>query len=112
MIALIAKHYDFVVIDGEAGIEQINRRVMEKMSHLLLITDQSKKGRDVVKTIAKVASELVMYDEIGVIQNRLSPRGYGTKARRGRYKNACLYSVGHRFGALRRLRKWQNSTRV
>ncbi len=79
VIALIAKHYDFVVIDGEAGIEQINRRVMEKVSHLLLITDQSKKGRDVVKTIAKVASELVMYDEIGVIQNRLSPEAMAQK---------------------------------
>lgn len=79
VIALIAKHYDFVVIDGEAGIEQINRRVMEKVSHLLLITDQSKKGRDVVKTIAKVASELVMYDEIGVIQNRLSPEAMEQK---------------------------------
>lgn len=72
VIALISKHYDFVVIDGEAGIEQINRRVMEKVTHLLLVTDQSQKGRDVVKTIAKVASDLVMYDEIGVIQNRLS----------------------------------------
>ena len=29
VIALISKHYDYVVIDGEAGIEQINRRVME-----------------------------------------------------------------------------------
>ena len=72
VIALIAGHYDYVVIDGEAGIEQINRRVMEKVTHLLLITDQSQKGRDVVKTIAKVAKDLVMYDEIGVIQNRLS----------------------------------------
>lgn len=31
VINLISKNYDFVVIDGEAGIEQINRRVMEKL---------------------------------------------------------------------------------
>lgn len=79
VIALIAKHYDFVVIDGEAGIEQINRRVMEKVTHLLLITDQSKKGRDVVATIAKVATDLVMYDEIGVVQNRLSEEALAKK---------------------------------
>ena len=79
VIALIAKHYDFVVIDGEAGIEQINRRVMEKVTHLLLVTDQSKKGRDVVATIAKVATDLVMYDEIGVVQNRLSEEALAQK---------------------------------
>ena len=72
VIALIAKHYDFVVIDGEAGIEQINRRVMEKVTHLILVTDQSKKGRDVCKTIKKVADELVMYDKIGIVVNRVS----------------------------------------
>ena len=79
VIALISKHYDFVVIDGEAGIEQINRRVMEKVTHLLLVTDQSKKGRDVVETIAKVATDLVMYEQIGVIQNRLTQEAMAQK---------------------------------
>lgn len=72
VIALISSHYDYIVIDGEAGVEQINRRVMEKVSHLILITDQSKKGRDVCATIKRVADELVMYDRIGAVQNRLS----------------------------------------
>ena len=72
VISAISSHYDYVVIDGEAGIEQINRRVMEKVTHLLLVTDQSQKGRQVVKTIKQVADELVMYEEIGVIANRLS----------------------------------------
>ncbi len=73
VIAQISSHYDYVVIDGEAGIEQINRRVMEKVTHLILVTDQSKKGIQVVKTIKSVADSLVMYKEIGVIANRLSP---------------------------------------
>lgn len=72
VISAISSHYDYVVIDGEAGIEQINRRVMGKVTHLLLVTDQSQKGRQVVKTIKQVADELVMYEEIGVIANRLS----------------------------------------
>lgn len=71
VIALLAENYDYIVIDGEAGIEQINRRVMEKVTHLILVTDSSKKGTQVVKTIKKVADELVMYDRIGVILNRL-----------------------------------------
>ena len=71
VIGLLAENYDYIVIDGEAGIEQINRRVMEKVTHLMLITDSSKKGTQVVKTIKQVADELVMYDKVGVIANRL-----------------------------------------
>ncbi len=71
VIAMLAANYDYIVIDGEAGIEQINRRVMEKVTHLILVTDSSKKGCQVVQTIKGVADELVMYDKIGVVVNRI-----------------------------------------
>ena len=45
VIGLLANSFDYVVIDGEAGIEQIQRRVMEKVTHLLAVTDQSRKRR-------------------------------------------------------------------
>lgn len=72
VISILSKEFDYVVIDGEAGIEQINRRVMEKVTHLLLITDPSKKGCQVIKTIKSVADELVMYEKIGAIVNRMT----------------------------------------
>ena len=72
VISLLANSFDYVVIDGEAGIEQIQRRVMEKVTHLLLITDQSKKGAQVVETIKGVADELISYEKIGVIINRVT----------------------------------------
>jgi len=72
VIDLLSKDFDYVVIDGEAGIEQINRRVMEKVTHLILITDPSRKGTQVIDTIKKVADELVMYDACGAIVNRLT----------------------------------------
>ncbi len=72
VISLLSQDFDFVVIDGEAGIEQINRRVMEKVTHLVLITDPSRKGVQVVQTIRRVADELVMYERCGVIVNRLT----------------------------------------
>ena len=71
VISILSNDFDYVVIDGEAGIEQINRRVMEKVTHLLLITDASKKGTQVINTIKSVADELVMYKKIGAIVNRL-----------------------------------------
>ena len=72
VISILSNEFDYVVIDGEAGIEQINRRVMEKVTHLLLITDPSKKGCQVINTIKNVADELVMYERIGVIINRMA----------------------------------------
>lgn len=71
VIALVADNFDYIVIDGEAGIEQINRRVMEKVTHLILVTDASKKGTQVIQTIKSVADTLVMYEKLGVIVNRL-----------------------------------------
>lgn len=72
VISILSNEFDYVVIDGEAGIEQINRRVMEKVTHLLLITDSSKKGCQVINTIKGVADELVMYEKIGAIVNRMA----------------------------------------
>lgn len=71
VIALVADNFDYIVIDGEAGIEQINRRVMEKVTHLILVTDASKKGTQVIQTIKSVADTLVMYEKLGVIVNRM-----------------------------------------
>lgn len=71
IISMLADNFDYVVIDGEAGIEQVNRRVMEKVTHLILVSDASRKGLQVIQTIHKVAEELVMFDKTGVIVNRM-----------------------------------------
>lgn len=71
VISMLSSNFDYIVIDGEAGIEQVNRRVMEKVTHLLLITDSSKKGTKVIETIKQVADDLVMYEKIGAIVNRI-----------------------------------------
>lgn len=71
VIEMVSRDFDFVVIDGEAGIEQINRRVMEKVTHLVLVSDASRKGTKVIETIRAVADELVMYEQCGAIINRV-----------------------------------------
>lgn len=70
-ISVLAEQFNYVVIDGEAGIEQINRRVMEKVTHLILVSDASKKGIGVIHTIRDVAKELGMYNRAGAIINRI-----------------------------------------
>ncbi|MGM9528298.1 MAG: AAA family ATPase [Oscillospiraceae bacterium] len=72
VISAWAGEFDYVVIDGEAGVEQINRRVMEKVSHLLLVSDPSRKGTQVIRTVLQVADELTMYQHCGAIINRMN----------------------------------------
>ncbi len=70
VVEMISENYDFVVIDGEAGIEQINRRVMENITYLVLVSDASKKGISVISTIKEVADKLITCKKSGVIFNR------------------------------------------
>ena len=71
-ISLLLHDYDLVVVDSEAGVEQVNRRVLERVTHLLLVTDASRKGTQVVRTVRAVAEELVMYEKCGAIVNRVA----------------------------------------
>lgn len=75
LIAGMAENFDFVVIDGEAGIEQVNRRVMERVTHLMLVSDASVKGLNVAATIQQVSKGMMKYEKAGLIVNRLkSPK--------------------------------------
>jgi len=71
VIETISTNFDYVVIDGEAGIEQVNRRVMERVSHLLLVSDQSAKGLAVASSILDVASRAVGFERCGLVVNRV-----------------------------------------
>ena len=71
VIGLLIHDYDYVVVDSEAGIEQVNRRVLEKVTHLILVSDASKKGTKVIQTVKRVADELTMYERCGAVINRV-----------------------------------------
>lgn len=74
-IAALADDFDVTVIDGEAGVEQINRRVMETVTHLLLVSDVSARGINVARTIRDVASRAMPEARVGIILNRLRGEG-------------------------------------
>lgn len=73
IIADLAGKFDVVLIDGEAGIEQINRRVMKAVDHLVLVSDTSVKGLGVANAIAKVAGDkkAVDFKRMGLVLNRV-----------------------------------------
>jgi CO dehydrogenase maturation factor len=79
IIESVARNFDYVVIDGEAGIEQVNRRVLSTVTHLLLVSDASAKGLNVIETIGTVAGLAVHYEKASLLLNRI--RGEGEKNR-------------------------------
>lgn len=73
IIAGIAGNFDFIVIDGEAGIEQVHRRVMERVTHLLLVSDVSARGIHVAQDILKVSKHTIAFEKSGLLLNRVRP---------------------------------------
>jgi len=54
-IDMLAQDYDITVIDGEAGPEQLNRRVLKSINTLLVVADMSVRSLQAASTIIKVA---------------------------------------------------------
>jgi CO dehydrogenase maturation factor len=54
-IGSFASQYDVVIIDAEAGIEQINRQVVESVQYPVIVTDNSMKG---VKTALMIEDRI------------------------------------------------------
>ncbi|NPV60339.1 MAG: AAA family ATPase [Actinobacteria bacterium] len=74
-IETLSAHFELTLIDAEAGVEQINRRVMRSVSHLLLVCDTTPKSLNVAETIRKVAEEAVNYRKLGLLVNRARGEG-------------------------------------
>ena len=71
-IEMLAGKFDRTVIDAEAGIEQLNRKVMTAVDTLILVSDATAKGIRVAETIAQVAQNAgVGAKKTGLLINRV-----------------------------------------
>ena len=72
-LAQLVNQFDTILIDGEAGIEQINRQVTDHVNTLLLVTDSSFRGQQTVKTIEKLVADgyVPACERMGVVLNRI-----------------------------------------
>ena len=70
-IEYLSEKFDLTIIDAEAGVEQVNRRVISSVDRLLLVSDLSRKGLRVAETVYRVAATSVNFKEAGLILNRV-----------------------------------------
>ena len=71
-ISSLTETFDIILIDAEAGIEQINRKVIGKVDLLIIVTDPSSRGLDTAKSIKEIiyTHPELMPGEIVLIVNR------------------------------------------
>ncbi|MHC4887023.1 MAG: ATP-binding protein [Planctomycetota bacterium] len=70
-IGEIAHNYPYVVIDNEAGLENLSRRIVQKVDLLILVADPSKRGITTMERLYELANEMeVDYDRLALVVNR------------------------------------------
>jgi CO dehydrogenase maturation factor len=72
-IETLSKSFDTILIDGEAGLEQLNRQVMGRVDTLIIVSDATSRG---IQTAAQVKGmvyndRVIQCDKLGLVFNRV-----------------------------------------
>lgn len=72
VIAQISDQYPVVVLDNEAGLENLSRRIVQKVDLLILVSDASNSGLETLNRLYSLANEMeIKYDKLLLVINRL-----------------------------------------
>jgi len=72
IIAEISSQYPYVVLDNEAGLENLSRRIVQKVDLLVLVSDGSNAGLQTLLRLHQLAGEMALsYGKLALIINRL-----------------------------------------
>ncbi len=73
VIDSMSKHYAYVVIDNEAGMEHLSRRTTRDVQHLFIISDPTQRGLVAAQRIADMRKELdINIENAYLIINRVN----------------------------------------
>lgn len=71
-LGAIAKNYPYVVLDNEAGLENLSRRIAPKVDLLVLVADPSRRGLETLRRLYQLAREMdIAYGRLALVINRL-----------------------------------------
>ena len=72
VIDSMSRHYAYVVIDNEAGMEHLSRRTTRDVQHLLIVSDPTRRGLVAAQRIADMRKELdINVENSFLILNRI-----------------------------------------
>lgn len=72
-IEAMSDNFDTILIDGEAGLEQINRQVVKELHTLLVISDPTSRGMETAAMIRKMIEEdkVIRCEKFAMVFNRV-----------------------------------------
>jgi CO dehydrogenase maturation factor len=80
VIARIAGQYPFVVLDNEAGLENLSRRIVQKVDLMVMVSDPSDAGLETVKRLCQLAGEMELeYGRLLLVVNKMRSPSFPKK---------------------------------
>ena len=72
-IETLSESFDTILIDGEAGLEQINRQVVRRLHTLLIVSDPTSRGMETAALIKKMVEvdKVIRCEKLGLVFNRV-----------------------------------------
>ena len=95
VIEKLADDYPTMVIDNEAGLENLSRRIVRKVDLLMMVTDPSRAGLATVERLHGLAAEMGLdYDKLVIVINRLRNSTLPERAEALKEKTGADFLVG------------------
>ncbi|MEE9597926.1 MAG: AAA family ATPase [Acidiferrobacterales bacterium] len=70
-LALMAEQYPYIVLDNEAGLENLSRRLVQQVDLLIIVSDASRSGLETVRRLHQLAREMgIVYERLAIVVNR------------------------------------------
>ena len=73
-VETLAESYDTIIIDGEAGVEQISRQVMQHVDVPVIVSDISNRGlqtASLIRSVIESHNRIIKYKKLGLVLNRV-----------------------------------------
>jgi len=72
-IETLSKSFDTILIDGEAGLEQINRQVMRRVDTLIIVSDATSRGIQTAGLIKRMvqSDRVIQCEKMGLVINKV-----------------------------------------
>jgi CO dehydrogenase maturation factor len=72
-IETLSRSFDTILIDGEAGLEQLNRQVMRGVDTLIVVSDATSRGIQTASLIRRMVEDdkVIECDRMGLVFNRV-----------------------------------------
>ncbi len=72
-IKTLSKGFDTILIDGEAGLEQVNRQVVKRLQTLMVISDPTSRGIETAAALKQLVEQdrAIEVERLGMVFNRV-----------------------------------------